>query len=243
MWLNFRKPLIYAQQYFYAMSKIHKLQNKILQDFIVLLVSKLTLQWWASMCLPVHKEFKNPYFISILRVNLQVTDVCLCCGDKGIYNNFFQWICWTPLHHHFGKKLYTLVPWWMHKTIANKMSKESTLYTSAFKSYDAHVEYFLDAFCTYWFICIPWSLLLHLPYHITYEAKTLPVHSSAPANNNKAIKWILLNVHIHMLWYLEILPKLLNKDLKSCIGFFQVVDSITTWISNFSTGDLSLLTT
>jgi len=38
-----------------------------------------------------------------------------------------------------------------------------------------------------------WSLLLYLPYHITYEAETLPVHSSVPVNNKETIKQILIN--------------------------------------------------
>jgi len=37
-------------------------------------------------------------------------------------------------------------------------------------------------FCTYRFIH---ALLLYLPYHITYEAKTLPLHSSVPAKQQR----------------------------------------------------------
>ena len=47
------------------MGKKCKLQKQIMQVFIALLVGELSLQWMASSCSPVHREYKNLCLISI----------------------------------------------------------------------------------------------------------------------------------------------------------------------------------
>jgi len=134
----------YAQQYFCNKlqcknnGKIWKSSNKIMQVFNCIdsqWINTLINKSWVSLCLPVHWEFKNLCFILVLGLVSEFTTVCLRCGDKGIYGWFF------PSKYAFITKhrnIYRLstIPWWVEKFIMNKMSQVSTLYTTAFVSYD-----------------------------------------------------------------------------------------------------------
>jgi len=86
---------------------------------------------WGSMCSLVYQDFKNSYFISVLKLicKLQMFVYIAVTKEFTMRNSPFFWISLT----HFGEKNYTLVDAKIHE---NTISKESTSYTSTFKNYD-----------------------------------------------------------------------------------------------------------
>ena len=72
------------------MGKNCKLQKKIMQVFITLLVGELTLQWInpGHQRVPLLIGSSKILFHRHTQVGFWVTDICLRCGDERIYNNF-----------------------------------------------------------------------------------------------------------------------------------------------------------
>jgi len=136
------------------------------------------------MYLLVHKEYKDPCFISVLRLvgELQMLVYVLVTKEFMIFfmnSPFF----WTKLTCFGKKKLYLggYTNSWPIRWVKNQLC--TPLHSKVMMDNVSMCR--LDAFCTFWFIHISWYLLLYL---ITYEAETFPVHSSIPANNKETIK-------------------------------------------------------
>ena len=132
------------------MGKKRKLQKKIMQVFIALLVGELILQW----IYPGHQRV--PLFIGSSQslVSSLYTGGFLSCGhlftlrlQKNLEQFFFNEFAFLPDHRRIS--LAKPIPWWIHQFMANTMNNDSTLYAIVSVSYDAPVDYFLDVFYTY----------------------------------------------------------------------------------------------
>jgi len=126
--------------------------------------------------LPVHKEFKNPCFMSIFKLvwKLQIFVYIVVIKELMIFFLMNLLFFWTPLTC-FGKKNNTLVDAQIHgKYNEQRINFIRICIQSACTIFSLHTD--------------SWSLLLYLPYYITYKAETLPVYSSVSANNKETIK-------------------------------------------------------
>ena len=127
------------------------------------------------------------------------------------HKNFEDLIQWIPLSSGRQKNY---IPWWMYKFMANTMSKNST--PNSFASRWIMQVYFVDVFCTYWFIRMPRCLLLYWPHCITYDDETLPVPIPLSSQTTRRNKWIA---------YIDSFIKLRSNIVIACkghcIAYFQ----------------------
>jgi len=99
MWPNFRKPSMYAQQYFCnkpqykKVGKIQKSNNKIMpvidcfnSQWINVLINKS----WVSLCLPAHWEFENLCFVLIIGLVLELWPFVHVAVTKEFMNDLFS---------------------------------------------------------------------------------------------------------------------------------------------------------
>ena len=89
---------------------------------------------WESSCLPVHREYKNLCFISILeRISKLQTLVNIAVAKEFTDNHFSVNLPPSPTQKHAWEKT---IPWWMHKFMANTMSQDLIPYVVVSVSYD-----------------------------------------------------------------------------------------------------------
>ena len=90
---------------------------------------------WASPCSPVHREYKNLCFISIHKRILKLQTFVYVAVMKEYTDDRFSvnLPSFSNTEACLGQKT---LPWWMHKFMANTMSKDSILYAVVSVSYD-----------------------------------------------------------------------------------------------------------
>ena len=119
------------------MSKKRKLLKKFMQVFIDSLVGELSLQWMnpGHHCVRLFIGSTKILFHLHTLKDFKVTDVCLRRGDERIYRrSFFSEFSFFLEHRSMpGTKT---IPWWMHKLMANTMSKDPIPYSIVSVSYD-----------------------------------------------------------------------------------------------------------
>ena len=155
------KPSIYMHNSTFEIKTMgHKFQKKILHKFLSFHWSvNLTVQWIN----PGYRRVRLFIRSSKILVSSPYTE-----GFVSYRHLFMLW--WIKRQSFFSELAFLLghrsipqtkpISWWIHKSIANTMSQDSMPYAVVSVSNDGlckclYVDYFLNGFCTYRFICFP----------------------------------------------------------------------------------------